>query len=242
MTVVGRGGIGKSAMVCRLLKFLEAGLLPDDLGTLEVDGIAYLSNARSSHPVTVPELYRALSQLLPEETAQRIDALYRDPQSQTRDVLESLSQVFLSGRKIVLLDNFEDSVDANAQIRSAELNEVLRGLLELPFYGLKVIITTRVAPVDLAEVEPGRQRRLDLDKGLPHPFAEDALRAMDQEVWPGCGMRPRRCSRKPGSEPGAIRARWRTCTAFSPPTATRRCRRSSTTPGGCCPRRWSRCS
>jgi tetratricopeptide (TPR) repeat protein len=85
----------------------------------------------------------------------------------------------------VLLDNFEDSLDANAQIKSAELNETLRGLLELPFYGLKVISTTRVAPVDLPGVEPGRQRRLDLEKGLEHPFAEDALRAMDQDGLAG---------------------------------------------------------
>src|SRR5271165_1362891 len=181
MTVVGRGGIGKSAMVCRLLKFLEVGQLPDDLGSLDVDGIVYLSNARTSHPVTVPELYRGFSQLLPEETAQRIETLYRDPQAQTKDVLESLSQVFSSGRSIVLLDNFEDSLDAAAQIKSAELNEVLRGLLELPFYGLKVIITTRIAPSGLAGVEPGRQRRIDLDKGLEHPFAEEALKAMDQD-------------------------------------------------------------
>ena len=32
MTVVGRGGMGKTAMVCRLLKALEAGQLPDDGG------------------------------------------------------------------------------------------------------------------------------------------------------------------------------------------------------------------
>jgi hypothetical protein len=30
MTVVGRAGVGKTALVCRLLKALEAGRLPDD--------------------------------------------------------------------------------------------------------------------------------------------------------------------------------------------------------------------
>ena len=43
MTVVGRGGVGKTAMVCRLLKALEGGGLPDDLGELAVDGIVYQS-------------------------------------------------------------------------------------------------------------------------------------------------------------------------------------------------------
>ena len=43
MSVIGRGGVGKTAMVCRLLKGLEAGQLPDELGELAVDGIVYLS-------------------------------------------------------------------------------------------------------------------------------------------------------------------------------------------------------
>ena len=43
ITVVGRGGVGKTAMACRLLKSLERGQLPDDLGALDVKGILYLS-------------------------------------------------------------------------------------------------------------------------------------------------------------------------------------------------------
>ena len=56
MTVVGRGGVGKTAMVCRLLRSLEGGKLPDDGGELPVDGIVYLS-ARSGHPVNFPNLF-----------------------------------------------------------------------------------------------------------------------------------------------------------------------------------------
>ena len=46
VTVVGRGGIGKTAMVCRLLKELEAGKVPDEPGdsvAIAVGGIVYLS-------------------------------------------------------------------------------------------------------------------------------------------------------------------------------------------------------
>jgi tetratricopeptide (TPR) repeat protein len=179
MTVVGRGGIGKSAMVCRILKSLESGQLPDDLGRVAVDGILYLSNARSSHPVTLPELYQGLCRLLPEETAQAIETVQRN--GRTRALMEALSEAFSRGRTIVLLDNFEDSLDSNGEIQSAELKEALRGLLELPFHGLKAIITTRALAMDLAQVEPGRQRVLTLDRGLEHPFAEEVLRAMDAD-------------------------------------------------------------
>ena len=64
-TEIGRGGFGKSAMVCRLLHSLEGGELPDEGGPLTVDGIVYLSDARSFHRVNVPDLYAGLTRLLP---------------------------------------------------------------------------------------------------------------------------------------------------------------------------------
>jgi tetratricopeptide (TPR) repeat protein len=182
ITVVGRGGVGKTAMVCRLLRSLEGGQLPDDGGALTIDGIVYLSAARSFHRTNVADLHASLTKLLPDEKAGQLDALYRNPQSTTRATMEALAQAFPTGRTVVLLDNFEDmlAVETGA-IKEAELDEALRALLELPPHGLKIIITTRVAPGDLLLVQPGLQRRLDLDAGLEHPFAENILRAMDTD-------------------------------------------------------------
>src|SRR4029077_9794844 len=82
MTVVGRAGIGKTATVCRALKALERGSLPDDLGPLDVDGIVYLS-AIGSRRVNAPNLYEDLLRLLPEEAARRVGAVVRDPKTAT---------------------------------------------------------------------------------------------------------------------------------------------------------------
>jgi len=182
MTVVGRGGVGKSAMVCRLLRSLEGGQLPDDGGALTVDGIVYLSAARSFHRPNLPDLYAGLTQLLPDETVKQLDALYKNPQTTTRATMEALLQAFPSGRAVVLFDNFEDMLAVETgQIKDAELHDTLTALLELPPHGIKAIITTRVAPSDLAFVQPGLQRRVDVDSGLDHPFAENILRAMDAD-------------------------------------------------------------
>ena len=182
MTVVGRGGIGKSAMVCRLLRSLEGGVLPDDGGSLTVDGIVYLSDARSFHRVNVPDLYGGLSQLLSEKSQQQLDSVYKNPQAGTYETMQALVNAFSQGKTVVLLDNFEDAVDVETgRINDAELDEALRALLELPPHGLKLIITTRIAPRELAFVEPGRQRRLDLDSGLGSPYAENVLKAMDMD-------------------------------------------------------------
>lgn len=180
LTVVGRGGVGKTAMVCRLLRSLEAGHLPDDGEAMSIDGVVYLSASREFHRPNLPDMFTGLTMLLPEDTVKRLDCLYKDPHTTTVATVEAIVRAFPRGRTVLLLDNFEDMLSVESrQIKDAELNETLRALLELPPHGLKIIITTRVAPGDLALVQPSLQRRLDLDAGLETPYAENILRAMD---------------------------------------------------------------
>ena len=181
MTIVGRAGLGKTATVCRVLKALERRSLPDDLGPLEVDGIIYLS-AIGSRRVNAPNLYEDLLKLLPEDASRRIEAVVRDPKTATEAKMRALLEAFPGGRTVVLLDNFEDVIDpATHNIADAELDEALRALVKLPHHGVKVILTTRIAPRALNLVQPGRQVRLELDVGLESPHAENILREMDTD-------------------------------------------------------------
>jgi tetratricopeptide (TPR) repeat protein len=181
LTVVGRGGTGKTAMVCRLLKSLEGGHLPDELGPLGVNGIVYLS-ATGTRRVNAHNLYADLCKLLPDEIAGQLDALYRNAQASTEFKMQSLLANFSEGRTVVLLDNFEDVIDAETlDIRDGELDEALRAMLSLPQHNLKVISTTRIAPRELTLEQPARQRRIDLDDGLASPYAENILREMDAD-------------------------------------------------------------
>jgi tetratricopeptide (TPR) repeat protein len=181
MTVVGRGGVGKTAMVCRLLKSLERGQLPDDLGPMSVDGIVYLS-VTGSRRVNFPNIFADLLKLLPDEAAQRLDALYKHPQAPTEAKMRALLEAFPAGRTVLLLDNFEDLVDSETlKLRDQELDEALRALLNAPHHAVKAIITTRIATRDLPLTQPGRQRRRDIDEGLESPYAENILREMDAD-------------------------------------------------------------
>ncbi len=181
MTVVGRGGIGKTALVCRLLRALENGFLPDDSGALTADGIVYLS-AIGSHRVNFPNLYTDLRRLLPDELSDKLDEIYKDPQISIESKMQTLLEAFPHGRTILLLDNFEDVVDPETRnINDTELSNALNALLNLPQHAVKVILTTRIAPKNLALVQPGRQTRIDLDQGLESPFAENILREMDAD-------------------------------------------------------------
>jgi tetratricopeptide (TPR) repeat protein len=182
MTVVGRGGIGKTAMVSRLLKSLEGGKLPDEGGELSVDGIVYLSE-RGSRGVSVPYVYADLCQLLPDDVTRNLDRIYKDPHASVEVKMHSLLEAFPSGRHVLLLDNFEDMIDAETgEIIDIELKGALRAFLEHPHHAIKVIVTTRLPlPEDLTIVRPERQRRIDLDEGLSSPYAENILREMDAD-------------------------------------------------------------
>ena len=183
ITVVGRGGVGKTAMVCRLLKALEGGRLPDDMGELDVDGIVYLSPA-GAHPVNFPNLFTDLCRLLPPEDSDRLLQRYRDPQETPAALMRALLDTFPTARVVMLLDQAEDIIDTSTSdfaITDGALDEALRALLAAPPHGVKIIMTTRVAPRALLLVHPERQRRLSLDEGLGSPHAEEVLRARDPD-------------------------------------------------------------
>lgn len=182
LTLVGTGGVGKTATVCRVLKALHAGHLPDDLGPLAVDGIVYLSTGSGPYRVSAPTLFEGLSKLLSPDDAAAFDALYRDARIPSPDKLRALLEHFPAGRTVVLLDNFEDVVDLETRtIRDTDLDEVLRALLEAPSHVVKVILTTRVKPGELPLIHPERQRVYELDQGLASPYAENILREMDDD-------------------------------------------------------------
>jgi tetratricopeptide (TPR) repeat protein len=179
LIVVGRGGIGKTAMVCRMLKSLESGQLPDAGGSLPVNGIIYLS-AAGSRRLLVAHVFADLCLLLDESKAKELMTLYSQTQRSTSATIQKLLADFPTGRVVVLMDNFESVIDGETlAIRDSELNDALEALLQAPQHSVKVILTTRVSPRNLESVQPGRQTRIDLEEGLPSPFAENVLRAMD---------------------------------------------------------------
>ena len=181
LAVVGRGGVGKTAMVCRLLKALEAGRLPDEGGELPVDAIVYLSPA-GIHPISFANLFADLTRLLPDAEAQRLQQLYRDPQQAPGQLMRTVLEDFPGGRCIVLLDNLEDLIDpATLTLSDTVLDAALGALLAAPEHGVKVIATTRLVPRELLVRHPGRAQRLDLDEGLPTAEAVKVLHGLDRD-------------------------------------------------------------
>ena len=185
VTVIGRGGIGKTAMVCRLLKDLEAGRISDVEGepaAITVGGIVYLSS-NGLHQVQYPTLVADLLRLLPADAAQRLQALYQDPHHTPRQMMLALLEAFPVGEPVVvLLDNVESVMDPEQEtLTEPALHKALTAVLTAPAHAVTVVATTRVTPTVLLRVEPARQRQLPLDEGLGSPDAETVLRELDDD-------------------------------------------------------------
>jgi len=179
MTIIGRGGIGKTVMICRLLKGIEIGQLPDNLGEMKADGIVYLSEV-GSHRVNFANIFYDLCKLLPSPKAQEMDAIYKNPQASTESKMRALLDQFSAGQIMLLLDNVETLINVETfDIGDAELNECLRAFLHGSHSAVKIVMTTRIAPRGLNLYEPGRQRTYHLEEGLPSPYAEKMLRELD---------------------------------------------------------------
>ncbi len=183
MTIVGRAGIGKTATICRLLKDLERGVLPDNLGEMKVDGIVYLSEA-GSHKINFANIFYDLCKLLSTEAAQELDSIYKNPQGSTESKMHALLDRFHGEHVILLLDNLEPLINDELEdlpLRDAELDEALHAYLNGTHTAVKAIITTRIPPHQLNNIQPGRQRIYHLEAGLEPKYAEEMLRQMDAD-------------------------------------------------------------
>jgi tetratricopeptide (TPR) repeat protein len=183
VTVTGPGGIGKTAMVCRLLKGLEAGRIPGaDGDATPLGGIVYLSR-NGVHKVEYPTLVADLLRLLPAEEAGRLERLYQNPQHGPAEMVLALLEAFPAGEPVVvLLDNLESVMDLEQETLAEQaLHEALSAVLTGPAHAITMIATTRVTPTALLRVEPARQRQLRLTEGLCSPAARIVLRELDDD-------------------------------------------------------------
>lgn len=181
MTIVGRGGAGKTVLACRLLKSLEQMRLPEDGGPMSVDGIVYLV-CTESPSATVAGIFLDLCKLLPEETRKELDAYWAGAEADIAKKMQTLLGCFSEGRVVLLIDNFERAVDpASGEIKDPDLAKTLETIIDGPQHAVKTILTTRIDPRRLAMIQPGRYRSLLLDQGLESPYAEELLRHMDTD-------------------------------------------------------------
>ncbi|WP_236571612.1 trypsin-like peptidase domain-containing protein [Rhodovarius lipocyclicus] len=180
--VSGRGGIGKSAMVCRVLDGMIRGNLPDDNGSFSVSAAILLSFKTARLP-TADGLRNGLLDIAAEADRARISNLLgaRDwSEARLHEVFETFSVHRYPKGIIILMDNMEDGIETSTLgFVDQDLSRFLSVLAHIDVSAIKVVMTSRLRPSSLQHLNPAVFADLPFHEGLPTPFAENFLRALD---------------------------------------------------------------
>ena len=171
MTVVGRAGAGKSALVWRCLT-------DPPPGSLKIRAVVRI-NPDSARGITFRTVVADLVQLLP---APRRERPAGDPDRSPEQVMTDLLDEFPAGDRVVLVvDGLEALLDEKGQLADTALRSAVDTLVRGKGHALVVVATSRVKPAALPVGGVGAQRTLQLDHGLPPEYSARLLRELDPD-------------------------------------------------------------
>jgi len=209
LVVEGRAGQGKTALVCRVLESLRAGVFPESKKRIKADGVIYLS-PNGSYPITAPNLFAGLQKCLPPKKAQEVGHVLRNPKTGGRARMMALLDAVGQTCIAVLLDSFEtllDDGDDTFLEAHVELKEAIVALLKHPSHGAKVIMTSQVVPSGLESIQPGYPTFLPaVLEGLPGPYAERVLKQRNPRLIDAPEKLLREVTQLTGGNPRALEA------------------------------------
>ena len=188
--VVGRGGMGQTTLVCRVLQAHSEKDGSTDERQDTIDRLVYLRSA-SSQGTPWLNLFSDLCRFLPEETSQTLQQVAAQPNTTAYQMMGNVLEALPQGKTVVFLDNAQHIIDPETRnFIDQELEKALRALLDDGRSHLKFILTTHVAPKALTLVHPARQRSLHIQEGLKAPHTANILRQMDADGTVGLKTAP----------------------------------------------------
>ena len=178
--VTGRRGIGKSALVARVLSEFEQA---DSKREVDLNALAYLSTRTGRGELTFARIYETLTQLAPEsERKQLLKRLEKDGRDALPGLWEALDK---AQRTVVVVLNDLDGPNGLAGLQDPDTGEVVdQQLLDFLASACSTpwpprVVTTSIRPPVLPPELRLHVTPLDLYEGLPDEDAVALLRAHD---------------------------------------------------------------
>jgi len=175
VSVIGRAGIGKTALASKVLAGLEQNRWPAESEPLPVDGIVYLSTRTTG--ITLDRLFAECADLLEEDEKERLLKAWASSQLSLEDKVERLLKLLDRGLYVILLDHMEELLDAEGRVTDPGLGCFLERSLAAP-RGARLLVTSRrVMNLDASTMRFDRQ--VPLTKGLSTEDGVAMLRELD---------------------------------------------------------------
>lgn len=179
--IVGRGGMGKTALVSKVCEQIESGelKLTDAATEMGADGIVYVSFKDKPMPSEGHILTR-IGQMLGEDKEKRVLDIMKDSTVSLAERSRLILSLLGKGCYLLVLDNLEDILASDNTIADEGLRTFLEVCLSTP-HNMQLIATSR-EEVRVQEGGSQTARRLfPLDEGLPEDEAVELLRSLDPD-------------------------------------------------------------
>lgn len=183
ISIVGRGGIGKTALLSKVCAEIERGelRLSEAAEAMGVDGILYISCRDPD--LTLERLFKAVEDLFERmgrrEDAEELKRVWNDTISSISNKVSFMLSKLQDGCYLLVLDNLEDVLASDNTLDDRDLKRFLDLCLITP-HALRLVVTSREqVVVGAAGIKAART--VLLDKGLPDDDAAILLRELDPE-------------------------------------------------------------
>lgn len=175
VSVIGHGGMGKTALASKILRDLEQHRWPHTEEDIPLDGIVYLSTRTAG--ISLERLFLDCAKLLGGNAEKHLNTVWTTPQLSTDDKIAQLLDALKEGQYVILLDNLEDLLDDKGQLVDEDLRRFFDQSLPQA-HGTRLVITSRVAVAFGREVMR-YDHQVKLLEGLPIAEGIELLRELD---------------------------------------------------------------
>lgn len=176
--IVGRGGMGKTALLSKICAEIERGefRIEGTTRAMGASGIIYVS-CRASDAPTVELLFDDIARMLGSPSYEEIMECWRDASKSIAEKTRYLLSKLRDGAYLLILDNLEDILDADNNLIDENLATFLQICFETP-HALRLLATSREKLI-VDGISIRATRTVPLDSGLPDDDAVTLLRDLD---------------------------------------------------------------
>lgn len=176
ISVIGHRGIGKSALVAKVLAEFEAPSRENGSAD-DIDAIVYLSMRPGMPAITLDGVYLAITELTSDPERGNLQRMWNN---QARiDPFPALFDAFSSRKLVVVLDNLDNLQDALAEARFPDIYRFLGSVCRTP-YSFHVVTTSQL-PLRLPAEIIGDRYVIGVEDGLNPGDAAALLRTLDPD-------------------------------------------------------------
>lgn len=177
VSVIGRGGLGKTALASKVLADMEHNIWPHTDERIAVDGIVYLSTRTGG--ITLERLFHACARLLGGERESSLLRVWSNPAMTAGERIDRLLRELMDGLYVILLDNMEELLDDDGGIPEPGVRAFVDAVLTSPGTA-RLLITSRI-PLRLRSQVMRFDHQVHLNEGLPDAEAIQLLRELDPD-------------------------------------------------------------